>query len=74
MPLDLVEIPKAEVFMLMATNAFNYELLGEPAFEALREIVGQARCFRARYSRLDEVIAALGKMADEAAVTAGDGR
>lgn len=73
-PLDLTEIPKAEAFMLMATNAFNYELLGEPAFDALRGIVGQARCFRLRYSRLEEAIAALGKLADEAGETAGDDR
>lgn len=63
-PLELVEIGKAQAFMLMATNAFNYELLGEPAFENLRNIVEQARCFRLRYSRLTEAIAALSEMAD----------
>lgn len=66
-PLELVEIPKAEAFMLMATNAFNYELLGEPAFDALRGIVGQARCFTLRYSQLDAAIAALDAMAGEGA-------
>lgn len=57
--LELVEIPKAEAFMQMAINAFNYELLGEPAFDALRGIVAQARCFSLNYSQLDEAIAAL---------------
>lgn len=62
--LQLEEIPKAEGFMLLATNAFNYELLGEPAFLAARNLVDHARCFRLVYSDLEAAVAALTRLAD----------
>lgn len=61
--LSLEEVPKAEAFMLVATNAFNYEMLGEPAFETVRNLVDTTRCFRLVYSDLDEAIAAFDALA-----------
>ena len=61
--LMLEEVPKDEAFLLLATNAFNYELLGESAFETVRNLVGTTRCFRLVYSELDEAIAALDALA-----------
>lgn len=66
--LALTELPKAEGFMRLATNAFNYDVHGEPGFQALRALVDRSRCFRLEYSQLDEAVAALRDLAD------GDGR
>ena len=57
--LSLEEVPKVEAFMLLASNAFNYELLGEVAFETVRNIVESTRCFRLVYSNLGDAIAAV---------------
>lgn len=61
--LSLEEVPRAEALMRLATNAFNYEMLGESAFETVRDLVGTTRCFRLVYSNLDEAIAALDALA-----------
>ena len=61
----LEPISKIEGFMQLATNAFNYELLGEQAFIAVRDTVGGARCFRLAYSDLESAVEALTQMADE---------
>lgn len=63
--LVLEEIPKAEAFMLLASNSFNYEYLGEAAFRSVRKIVDQARCFQMVYSDLEEATGVLGRLADE---------
>lgn len=64
-PLSLRELEPAEAFMRLATNAFNYELLGEAAFLAVRDLVQGARCFRLVYSSLEEAVAQLSRLADE---------
>lgn len=61
---SLVPIGAAEGFMGLATNAFNYEMLGEAAFRTVRRIVESAPCFRLRYSDLGEAAAALDALAD----------
>jgi HprK-related kinase A len=58
-PSRLSELPKAEAFMFLATNAFNYELIGEPAFHTVADLVDNARCFRFEYSDLANAVAAL---------------
>jgi len=63
--LALEPISKIEGFMQLATNAFNYELLGEHAFVAVRDTVASARCFRLAYSDLGTAVTALTQMADE---------
>lgn len=55
----LEEISRAEGFMFLATNAFNYELLGESAFDTVKELINQSRCFHLEYSNLDDAIAML---------------
>jgi HprK-related kinase A len=62
--LVIEEIPKAEAFMWLASNSFNYEYLGEPAFRAVRRIVEGARCFHMIYSDLEEATSALSDLAD----------
>jgi HprK-related kinase A len=63
-PLALEEVGKSEAFMQVATNAFNYELLGESAYRAVREVIAAARCFRLVYSDLEQAVAALTGLAD----------
>jgi HprK-related kinase A len=63
--LALEEIGRGEGFMQLATNAFNYELLGEAAFATVRDLVHGARCYRLLYSDLDQTVAALNKLADQ---------
>jgi HprK-related kinase A len=58
------EMPKLDAFMMLATNAFNYEMLGESAFTAVRRLVESARCFRLVYSDLDRAVAFLNGLAD----------
>jgi len=58
-PSTLTEIPKGDAFMLLATNAFNYDLLGEPGFESVRLLIDGARCLEFEYSDLDNAVPAL---------------
>jgi HprK-related kinase A len=62
-PLSLVEAPKAEAFMLLASNAFNYELHGAAAFETVCDVVSSSRCYRLAYSDLASAVEALDNMA-----------
>ncbi len=59
----LTPISGAEAFMMLATNAFNYELLGEAGFDTVAEVVRTSRCFRFVYSDLDEAVECLTAMA-----------
>ncbi len=62
----LTPISGAEAFMLLATNAFNYELLGEEGFDTVADVVGASRCFRFVYSDLDDAVEQLTLMARDA--------
>jgi len=63
--LSLVELPGLEGFMRLATNAFNYEVLGAAGFETVRDLVNASRCFNLSYSNLDEAVTALTELADD---------
>jgi HprK-related kinase A len=63
-PLMIEPLSKTESFMLLATNAFNYDLLGEGAFTTVRDLVSSADCFRLVYSDLEEATMCLNKLAD----------
>lgn len=63
--LSLGEMPKSEGCMQLATNAFNYEILGEQGFATARDLIDGARCYRLVYSSLDEAVEALGALAIE---------
>lgn len=62
-PLSFVEVPRSEAFMSLARNAFNYEMLGQAAFETVRDIVDRSRCYRLVYSDLDEAVALFDRLA-----------
>ena len=61
--LSLDALSKSDGFMMVAMNAFNYELLGEAGFNTVSNIVRRSKCFRLLYSDLDEAIAAIDDLA-----------
>jgi HprK-related kinase A len=58
-PLTLEPIPKSEAFLMVATNAFNYEVLDTSAFRLVTDMVRACDCYSFRYSNLDEAVTAL---------------
>lgn len=63
--LAIEELDPVDAFMGVATNAFNYELLGEAGFDSVRALVQAGRAYRLTYSKLPECVAALTRLADE---------
>lgn len=55
----ITELPKAEAIMLLASHAFNYEVLGEAGFDSIVGLVSQSRCLEFEYSDLDLAVEAL---------------
>jgi HprK-related kinase A len=58
------EMPSAEAFLMLATNAFNYEMLGEAGFNAIRELVTAAKCYRLVYSDLEQAVRRLNELSE----------
>lgn len=50
-------MPRADTFMQLAQNCFNYSLLGAEGFTALAGLVGRSQGYRFRYGVLDEALA-----------------
>jgi HprK-related kinase A len=61
-PLSLEPVSRADAFRALATNAFNYEMLGESAFETVGRLVEASACFELRYSDLDAAVRALAEL------------
>ena len=61
--LSLEPLSTVESFMMLAMNAFNYELLGEAAFRTVRTVIKHSDCYRLVYSDLDEAAARLEQLA-----------
>lgn len=58
-PLCLQAMAKSEAFVMVAGNAFNYEVLDETAFRLVAEMVERCDCYALSYSDLAEAVAAL---------------
>lgn len=63
-PTDVSSLSKADVFMELVENAFNYTILGVTGFDSLANLVDQTDGFSARYSSLDNIIDALNKQVE----------
>ncbi len=63
-PLALEPVSPTDAFLALASNAFNYEMLGESAFESVGQLVRGARCFSLRYSSLGEAVRVLADLVD----------
>jgi HprK-related kinase A len=62
---ELRPLGQCAAFLKLAHNAFNYEILGEPAFHAVASIVRSAPCRILRYGELDSAHAAIAALIDE---------
>jgi HprK-related kinase A len=62
--LTVQEVPRADGFMVLASNSFNYELRGESAFNSLRSAIDRARCFDLIYSDLQQAVDAMQEFAN----------
>ena len=58
----LRSVTKARAFMKLAGNAFNYELLGESAFEAVAGIISECESVQLQYQDLDEAIESIERL------------
>ncbi len=64
-PLMLEPIPKSQAFLMVATNAFNYEVLDSTAFRLVTEMVRSCDAYSLIYSDLEEAVRVLNKLSDE---------
>jgi HprK-related kinase A len=63
--LTLEPMRKSQAFLMLATNAFNYEVLGEAAFRSVERLVKECPCYSLVYSDLDEAVKVLSRLLDE---------
>jgi HprK-related kinase A len=62
--LSLESLPDSEAFLLLASNSFNYEVLGEAGFHAVAHLVRTCSCYKLVYSDFDDVISAMNDLTD----------
>lgn len=63
--LRLDPLPSSEAFLLLASNSFNYEVLGETGFQAVTHLTRSCRCYKLIYSDFDSAIDALNTLTDD---------
>lgn len=52
----LVPVAKARAFIELATNSFNYEVLGSAGFEAVARLLDRSACYRFVYGSLEDAV------------------
>ncbi len=60
--LSLEPLPDSEAFLLLASNSFNYEVLGEISFRAVTHLIRTCSCYKLVYSDFDDVIDAMNSL------------
>lgn len=65
----LTDASKAQAFMRVADNAFNYSLLGEQGFVSLAKLIDASACHHFIYSQLDEAIDVFNNLRPPASIT-----
>lgn len=63
---QLIAQAKSVAFTRLSNNAFNYQMCMAEGFKSLSRLIAETECFQLRYSDLDDAIAQLTLMADEA--------
>lgn len=63
---QLVPKPKAETFIELAKNSFNYSVLGETGFDIVRRLIDQCECYSFTYSRLEDAVQVFEELASRA--------
>lgn len=61
----LEAVSAAEAFMLLASNAFNYEVIGATGFRAVAHLISTCDCYNLIYSDLNDVTQKLHSLVDE---------
>jgi HprK-related kinase A len=61
-PVTLEPVPQPRAFAKLAGNAFNYEVLGPDAFDAVRRLITASRCYKLRFGDLAEAVAAIDRL------------
>lgn len=69
---ELSPRPRADSFIDLGRNAFNYSIHGKVGFRTLAEVIDASACFRFRYSRLDDAIAVFDRLASQGGSEAAD--
>lgn len=52
----LTPLERADAFLRLAQNTFNYDLLGELSFDTVADFVERAQCYEFEYADIDEAI------------------
>lgn len=60
----LTTVPKADTFMALVDNAFNYSLLAQRGFETLAQVVEGLDGYKLQYSDMEHAINTLNQLAD----------
>jgi HprK-related kinase A len=58
----LTAMSRGYAFMEVASNSFNYHVLGHDGFDALTALMGAAESYSLDYSNLDDALAAIGEL------------
>lgn len=61
----LEPLARAQAFMTLAANAFNYSVLGQSGFKAMARLVDQVEAANFEYSNLDEAMRVFDRLAQE---------
>lgn len=64
-PFEFKQVPKAHSLLRLATNAFNYEVLGAHGFHLVSELIRSCDCYNLIYRDLNQAIAHLNSLVDE---------
>ena len=63
---QLTALPKAQAFMQLAENAFNYSLHGRRGFELLAQLIDTCDCYELTYGELEDALTAVDGIAHSA--------
>jgi HprK-related kinase A len=61
-PLSVRSLPKAQAFLRLAHNSFNYEITGAGGFRGVGEIIRSCGCYDVAYGDLDEAVALINRL------------
>ena len=55
---------KAQTFMFLAQNGFNYHVLGPAGFDLLADLIDQCACYRFHYSDMEQAVSIFQSLVD----------
>ncbi len=70
-PAMLAPLDKADAFMQLVQNAFNYEVFGAEGFQLLGSVIDRSACLTFQYSSVAEAVALFARLADGEFAAAG---